>query len=304
MRRYLGAVDAAPDEGISREGVEVRPCHLGGIEILDIRFLHDLRDCAVVAERIGQPECIGGITHVFTGEALTVEELTNHRFAAGDVAVTFDPDTAVRFVTTLGNLLLDAFKNVGVILTHPVKMQSRGLNEGVFGIDIHQVERLGIRSCTLADGFVNRPQPCRIHVGMTDHADLAAGSVAALFLLQSGCEDFGDLCAGFEDFFLSCGKDIADQVRECFHDAFVCAHRDKVFTRQTCDLQCRCNVKDEVADDGFHDSKLDAVITVLALVVNGFVAFVVGIRPAFQTRVTCVAFQRDFVRFACLCGRR
>ena len=302
MRCDLGAVDAAPDKRISREDVEVSPCHLGGVEVLDIGLLHDLRDRAIVAERIGQPECIGGITHVFTGEALTVEELTDHCFAAGDVAVTFDPDAAVGFITTFGDLLLDAFENVGVVFSHPVKVQSRGLNEGVFGIDIHQIERLGIRSCALADGLIDRPQPGGIHVRVSDDADLAAGSVAALVLLQRGCEDLGNFCAGLENFLFGCGKDIADQIRECFHDAFVCTHRDEVFTRQTCDLQCRCNVKDEIADDGFHDGEPDAVVAVLALVVNGFVTLVVCIRPAFQTGVTCITFQRDLIGIASLCG--
>ena len=71
------------------------------------------------------------------GVALAVQELTDHGLTAGDVTVTLDPNAAVGLITALGHLLLDLFKNVGVVFPHPIQVQDGGLDKGVLGVQIH-----------------------------------------------------------------------------------------------------------------------------------------------------------------------
>lgn len=140
------------------------PAHLCGVEIPYAGFLHNLRDSGVVTECVGEPERVGAVSEIFFRESLTIEELTYHGLAAGDVAVAFNPHAAVRFISALGNLLFDTLEYRRIVFSHPVEVERRGLNECVIRINIHERESFGIGSRALPDGFGNGPEPCGVHV--------------------------------------------------------------------------------------------------------------------------------------------
>ena len=286
----FGAVDAAPYEGVCREGVQVTPGHLGGVEVLDPCTLHDLGNGTVVPEGVGQPECVGTVAEILLGEPLAVQELPYHGFAAGDVAVTFHPYAAVGFIPAFGNLLTDAFKNIGVVFPHPVQMESGRLNEGVVRVELHEGQGFGVGSGALADGFGNRPEPCGVHVGVTDEPDVPAGTVAAGMLFQGRSQNGKDLFRTFPQFLHGGGAYILNQIGESVHQAFVGFDGGEIVVRQTGNLQNGGKIEAEIPEYFIQNAETDALILFGEVGLGSFLA-VAAVGTAAQTVVSGVAFK-------------
>ena len=83
MGQNLRTVDAAPAEGVVGYLVKLVPCQLGGHEVFDAAFLHDLGQRAGIAEHVRQPEDTVLHAELFPEEALAVKKLPHQTFAAG-----------------------------------------------------------------------------------------------------------------------------------------------------------------------------------------------------------------------------
>ena len=261
MRDDLGAVHAAPDKGVRRERIEIAPAHFGRIEVFHPAALHDLRDRRVVAEGIRKPERVGGVAEILPGEALSVEELTHHRFAAGDVAVALDPNAAVRLVSSLRHAFLDPLENGGVFTAHPVEMEGGGLDEGVFRIDVHQCEHLGIGTRAFANRFRHRPEPRGIHMGMADHTDKAARRIVIIGFCKRGGKGGADRLYGSIYIRHIRVIDLLHEIRERVHEAFVGGFCEKIIGRQTRHLEYRGQIEHHAADRTIENTEPQSVKT-------------------------------------------
>ena len=97
MRQDLAAVDAPPQERIVWEFIELIPRKLCRHEISDPALFHNLRQRAVKAERVRQPEDFAFHAEFFAEKALAEQNLPHQRFAGRQVAVGFQPHGAFRF---------------------------------------------------------------------------------------------------------------------------------------------------------------------------------------------------------------
>ena len=97
VHEHLAAVDPLPDERVVLGLVEAVPRELLREEARDAGAAHQLRQLAVVAERVRAPElACSGAPNSLLEEALAVQELPHERLAGGDVAVGLDPAAADR----------------------------------------------------------------------------------------------------------------------------------------------------------------------------------------------------------------
>ena len=288
--QHFAAVQAPPDEGVGREFIQVTPVHLGGVEILDTAAQHDLGDGCAVAEGIRQPERIGLVIQVLHGIALTVEELADHGFAAGDVAVALHPHGTVGLIAALGNPLPDLFVNIRIVLPHPVQVQHGGLNEGVLGVQVHQGQGLGIGTGALADGFLHGPQPGGVHMRVTHHKDTATGSITGT-LFQSRCQDLGNLGSTFPELFHGSGTGILNQIRECSHQGLMGLHGHEVFPGEPGQLQHSCSIKAEIPEDLVQNRNPHTLIFMDVIRFHHTVPVIELIGLGTGAVMACIAFQ-------------
>ena len=111
-------------------------------------------------------------------------------------------------------------------------MERGGLNECVIRIDIHERESFGIGSRALSDGFGNGPEPCGVHVRVTNHAEISSGAVACAFF-ESGSEAFRYFLAGGVNFFVGRASDILNKVGESVDESLMSLHGSIVFAGKT-----------------------------------------------------------------------
>ena len=71
-------------------------------------------------------------------------------------------------------------------------MERGGLDEFILGIFPHELDRVGIGACAFADGLAHRPQPSRVHVGVTQQCHTAARGVGC-GLSEQGTHDLATL---------------------------------------------------------------------------------------------------------------
>src|SRR5262249_1995774 len=83
-----------PPEDLVGELVGVVPVELLGDEVIDPRFLVDLRQLPVVSERIGVPADAHVLAEARPKVALADEQLAHDRFAVGHVEIGLDPHAA------------------------------------------------------------------------------------------------------------------------------------------------------------------------------------------------------------------
>jgi hypothetical protein len=81
VHEHLRAVDPGPDEGVVRRLGELVPGQLLREEAVDPRAAQDLRDLAVVAERVRGPELAAARAEALLQVALAVDHLAHERLA-------------------------------------------------------------------------------------------------------------------------------------------------------------------------------------------------------------------------------
>ena len=175
VHQYLRTVNSFPVKRIIREDIGVIPCHFGGEEIFHPAALHDLGQGRAVAKGIRQPERIGGIVKILPCEFLSPYKLPYHVLAGRNVAVTLDPDTAVGLIAPLRHSLFDILKQIRIHPPDNIPMVGGTLYKGIIRILVHQIHLVRISPCALLFRLPAVPQPCRVHMGMTDESGIRRG---------------------------------------------------------------------------------------------------------------------------------
>ena len=217
MGQNLRTVDAAPAEGVVGHLVKLVPGQLGGHEVFDAAFLHDLGQGSGIAEHVRQPEDAVFHAEFVPEEALAVEELPHQTFAAGQVAVRFYPHAALRLPAALPHPLLQARVQLGIALFEEgVQLRLAG-HEAVVGIFVHQLEHRGKAAGDLFPGLGHRP-PGYVDVGVADAGGdnvVVAAQLLVEMLLQIGPGLVNALLKGG-----GIGRAEIQQVDRVVHDPF------------------------------------------------------------------------------------
>ena len=116
MGKDPASVDAFPQKTVIGMLIKLVPGKLGGHEILDAAFFHDLRKSCAVAEHIRQPEDLVLHAEFFFEKSLTKLELADQGFSGSQVTVCFHPHAAFRFPASLFDTLLDPLVHLGMTL--------------------------------------------------------------------------------------------------------------------------------------------------------------------------------------------
>jgi len=163
---HLGVVDAAPEEGVVRELVELAPRNLLGEEVVAAGLPDDLRHGGGVTEHVRQPEVLhveAEFVHVIV---LAVQELADHRLAGDDVAVGFDPHAALKLPASFGDPRFDLLIEFGVVVADEFVEHRLRRAEHIVRVTLHVVELAGEGARRLADRFADRPEPADVDVGV------------------------------------------------------------------------------------------------------------------------------------------
>ena len=164
MAKHLAAVNSLPNEGIMLRRVYFIAIQLVCCEIPAAASQHDLGNRGIVAEGIGQPKCITGLPEVLLHEALSIQELADHRFARCDVAVTLHIDAAVDFVASLHDTHAKFLEYRRVIILQPLRMQCGGLHERKGRILSHKRQHTRKGAGAFPYRLLYRPKPCGIQM--------------------------------------------------------------------------------------------------------------------------------------------
>ena len=168
VREHLAAVDAAPDEGVVGDLVDLVPGQLGGHEIVDAAALHDLRQGAGIAEHVRQPEDAAVYAELILEKALAVHELPDEGLAGGEVGVGLHPHAAFGLPAALGHALLHARVHLGVALAQEVVEHALAGHEAVVRVLVHQLEDGGEAARHLLAHLGNGPPPGHVDVRVAD----------------------------------------------------------------------------------------------------------------------------------------
>ncbi len=164
MREEPGAVNPLPAEGVVRHPVDLVPGDLLGQEPAAAGRLDDLRQRGGVAEGVRQPRFPAFDAELRQEEAFALQELPRHRFAAGHVAVRFDPHAAHRDELSGPDLFPDPAVQLRVVFLDPGELLRRGAGKHEPGVLVHERNDVGERPCALPDGFPDGPQPGGVDV--------------------------------------------------------------------------------------------------------------------------------------------
>ena len=168
---HARAVDALPGEGAVRKVVDLVPRQLDGLEPVHARLAQDLREVAVVAERVrqpAQPHLLGGDAELVGPEPAADEGLAHEGLAAGQVGVGLDPERALRFDAPGGDRVLDPRVQGRLLLLHPPQLLGLAGAVDVPGPRLDRVERAHVRPCRLPPRLAQGPQPRHVEVPVTD----------------------------------------------------------------------------------------------------------------------------------------
>src|SRR5215211_6847711 len=129
VHEHLRAVDPRPCERVVRRLGELVPGQLLGEEAVDPRAAQDLRDLAVVAERVRGPELAAARAEALLQVALAVENLAHERLARRQVEVWLHPRAADDLPAALAHALAQPLVELGRVLLEPGVVLRRGGRE-------------------------------------------------------------------------------------------------------------------------------------------------------------------------------
>ena len=190
MGQNLAVVDALPEERVVWEAVELAPGEFLCEKIFASGFPDDLGEGGGVAENIGNPEISDVNPEFIFKEVLAVEELADHGFSADEVAVRFNPHSALNFPASGGDGLFDFFVKSRIVLFDECVMLSRGCPEDILRIFFDECDLGAESACALADAFADGPEPAGVDVRMSDSVcghDRAGGTEIKKLFENSAC---------------------------------------------------------------------------------------------------------------------
>ena len=104
-----------------------------------------------------------------------MQELADQRFAAGQVAVRFDPHAALNLPAAVGDARFDLLIEGGIMLLHKRIVLRLRRAEHVARILFDHIELVRESAGALADGFADRPQPAGVDMRMADRGHSQRG---------------------------------------------------------------------------------------------------------------------------------
>ena len=187
--QHFASVDAPPNEGVVGNLVELVPGKLSGHKVINAGLLHDLGQCAGVAEHVREPQNLIVGAELLFEEPLAVEELPDQGFAGGQVAVCFQPHAALGLPAAFGHPGLNLLKELGIALLQEVVQNRLAGHELVAGELLHELQDGGKGADNLLPGLGNGPPPGHVDMGVAD----AGGNhvVPAAHLLIQVLRDVG-----------------------------------------------------------------------------------------------------------------
>ena len=185
----LGAVHTLPIEIVIGEGFAliVGPEDLLGNEVFYAAFVEDLGESRRITEGIGEPEQFAVDVEYFFIVALTVDELTDERFAACHIGIGLYPHCAVRDPATFLSGSLDAFEQLGVMLADHFVASGLADEEFIIGVFLKQTELCREGTGGLSVGFRERPAPSKVEVRVTDRVEYGSGGAVDGFHVGAEC---------------------------------------------------------------------------------------------------------------------
>ena len=167
MRQHLGAVDAAPAEGVVGQAVVFVPRDLGGHEVVHVAALHDLRQRGAVAKDVGQPQHARVDAQLLAEEALAEHKLPHQRLGPAQVAVHLDPRGAGGLPASLGDALLQPRVDGRLVLAHHLVEGRLAGHEVVGRVLLHEPQDRAEGAGALAPGLGHGPLPGQVDVGVS-----------------------------------------------------------------------------------------------------------------------------------------
>src|SRR5581483_11767327 len=149
----------------------------------------DLRQRAVVAERVDVRARRRGDAERLAQVVLPVERLAHERLAGGDVAVGLDPPAADHLEAAARDVRADPREELRIALVDPGEEERRVAREDVVRVLVEAVDRRLERRAHLLVALRPLPQPDRIDVRIADHVHYAgtrssAGKAGASALVR------------------------------------------------------------------------------------------------------------------------
>ena len=110
--------------------------------------------------------------------ALSVQELPRPGLAAYHLTIGFHPSTAHTLYAALEHPFPNPSEQLWVVLLKPRIRLGRTPIEGEVRVFTHQLEHGAKGSHDFAPGFMDRPEPTEVNVGVSTHREVALGRIA------------------------------------------------------------------------------------------------------------------------------
>ena len=153
-----------PEKLVRKRGEFVCPHQFLRHEIIDPRFLINLRQLPAVAKRVRVPANFHVHAEFVVKIAFPHENLSHERLPTGHIEVRLDPHSADNFPSSFTHTFLNFLEKIRVLFLHPNVRACGGHRELEIRVFAHQVQRASKRVAHNFHRFRPRPQPRHINV--------------------------------------------------------------------------------------------------------------------------------------------
>ena len=181
--QHPAAVQPLPPEHVVGEGLGLRilPQQLLRGEVWYLALAQDLRQRGAEAEGVRHPGHAAVRAQVLPEPTFPPDDLPDQALAGGNVGVRLDPHGALGQERTLRRLVHHPPEYLGVQRAQILDDGRLAHEEAVLRVLLHQRQLVAVGAGRLAHGFLHRPQPGHVQVGLAEHSVLRrGGAVAAL----------------------------------------------------------------------------------------------------------------------------
>ena len=137
MAHDLTAIERNPVEGAMGESIDVVPTELLSEKATHTSKTADLGQLARIPKCVWQPKRPTALAKAAFEIALTIQELADERFSAGQIRVVLDPAATDGLEDALLDLRFDAVEELWIDLFQPFELLSLAEDKSMFGIAVH-----------------------------------------------------------------------------------------------------------------------------------------------------------------------
>ena len=181
MRDKFCSVKTYPVESTVGETVEIVGAEFDCHKVIHSALFEYLRKRCGETEHVGQPAHSGFEVEFVLPVFLTVQTLSDPRFSAREVAVAFDPHTALKLYSSFLDVFLYSFEKFGIFFFEPYKHLRLGLCEVEIVVECEIAYLIGKSTSDFTFGFADRPQPRKVDMSVT-YAVVGSSFVFGFFL--------------------------------------------------------------------------------------------------------------------------